>query len=139
VAAEAQQLQLHLPEKHKFTIAVCVYVAISLLEGTYLYLPIAFMRLSCFLQGILGVTSYNIRISSTQSYVPDNRKGRFNGTFLMLTTVGSLLGQLLAGLLTEIMPIRGVLSLFMGISGASAIIIMGRGRNEVKPIYNKRQ
>ena len=57
----------------------------------------------------------------------------------MLTTVGSLLGQLLAGLLTEIMPIRGVLSLFMGISGASAIIIMGRGRNEVKPIYNKRQ
>ena len=131
--------RLHLPEKHKFTIAVCVYVAISLLEGTYLYLPIAFMRLSCFLQGILGVTSYNIRISSTQSYVPDNRKGRFNGTFLMLTTIGSLLGQLLAGLLTEIMPIRGVLSLFMGISGASAIIIMGRGRNEVKPIYNKRQ
>ena len=57
----------------------------------------------------------------------------------MLTTIGSLLGQLLAGLLTEIMPIRGVLSLFMGISGASAIIIMGRGRNEVKPIYNKRQ
>ena len=57
----------------------------------------------------------------------------------MLTTIGSLLGQLLAGLLTEIIPIRGVLSLFMGISGASATIIMGRGRNEVKPIYNKRQ
>ena len=97
------------------------------------------MRLFCFLQGVLGVTSYNIRISSTQSYVPDNRKGRFNGTFLMLTTIGSLLGQLLAGMLTEIMPMRGVLSLFMGISGASAVIIMGKGRNAVKPIYNKRQ
>ena len=62
-----------------------------------------------------------------------------NGTFLMLTTIGSLLGQLLAGMLTEIMPMRGVLSLFMGISGASAVIIMGKGRNEVKPIYNKKQ
>ena len=131
--------RLHLPEEHKFKIAVFVYVVISALEGTYLYLPLALMRLFCFLQGVLGVTSYNIRISSTQSYVPDNRKGRFNGTFLMLTTVGSLLGQLLAGMLTEIMPMRGVLSLFMGISGASAVIIMGKGRNAVKPIYNKKQ
>ena len=131
--------RLHLPEEHKFKIAVFVYVVISALEGTYLYLPLALMRLFCFLQGVLGVTSYNIRISSTQSYVPDDRKGRFNGTFLMLTTVGSLLGQLLAGMLTEIMPMRGVLSLFMGISGASAVIIMGKGRNAVKPIYNKRQ
>ena len=131
--------RLHLPEEHKFKIAVFVYVVISALEGTYLYLPLALMRLFCFLQGVLGVTSYNIRISSTQSYVPDDRKGRFNGTFLMLTTIGSLLGQLLAGMLTEIMPMRGVLSLFMGISGASAVIIMGRGRNAVKPIYNKKQ
>lgn len=131
--------RLHLPEEHKFKIAVFVYVVISALEGTYLYLPLALMRLFCFLQGVLGVTSYNIRISSTQSYVPDDRKGRFNGTFLMLTTVGSLLGQLLAGMLTEIMPMRGVLSLFMGISGASAVIIMGKGRNAVKPIYNKKQ
>ncbi|MEI3400593.1 MAG: hypothetical protein V8Q81_08410 [Christensenellales bacterium] len=42
-------------------------------------------------------------------------------------------------MLTEIMPMRGVLSLFMGISGASAVIIMGKGRNAVKPIYNKKQ
>lgn len=67
--------RLHLPEEHKFKIAVFVYVVISALEGTYLYLPLALMRLFCFLQGVLGVTSYNIRISSTQSYVPDDRKG----------------------------------------------------------------
>ena len=68
--------RLHLPEEHKFKIAVFVYVVISALEGTYLYLPLALMRLFCFLQGVLGVTSYNIRISSTQSYVPDDRKGQ---------------------------------------------------------------
>ena len=41
--------RLHLPEEHKFKIAVFVYVVISALEGTYLYLPRALMRLFCFL------------------------------------------------------------------------------------------
>ena len=53
-----------------------------------------------FLIGILGVTSYTIRSSATQSYVPHERKGRFNGAFIMLTTAGSLLGELLAGIFT---------------------------------------
>lgn len=44
------------------------------------------------LTGILGVTSYTIRISATQSYVPDEKKGRFNGAFNMLNTVGSFTG-----------------------------------------------
>ena len=37
--------------------------------------------------GVLGVTSYTIRISATQSYVPHEKKGRFNGAFNMLNTV----------------------------------------------------
>ena len=45
--------------------------------------------------------SYTIRISATQSYVPDEKKGRFNGAFNMLNTVGSFTGNLLAGALVE--------------------------------------
>ena len=76
-----------------------VYVVISLCEGFYLYCPLPVMMVSCFLTGILGVTSYTIRISATQSYVPDEKKGRFNGAFNMLNTVGSFTGNLLAGAL----------------------------------------
>ena len=34
------------------------------------------MMLMCFIVGVCGITSYTIRVSATQSYVPDGRKGR---------------------------------------------------------------
>ena len=74
--------------------------------------------LVCFLTGILGVTSYTIRISATQSYVPDEKKGRFNGAFNMLNTVGSFTGNLLAGALVAFLPVRGVLTGFMLVTGS---------------------
>lgn len=49
-----------------------IYILISYM----LYFPIVVMMILCFAEGILGVTSYNIRISATQSYVPDEKKGR---------------------------------------------------------------
>ena len=73
--------KIKLPVQHKYSIALMVYVVISLCEGFYLYCPLPVMMVSCFLTGILGVTSYTIRISATQSYVPDEKKGRFNGAF----------------------------------------------------------
>jgi MFS family permease len=59
------------------------------LEGVYLFTPIPVMMVLCFLVGVGGITSYTIRISATQSYVPDERKGRFNGAFNMLSTAGA--------------------------------------------------
>jgi hypothetical protein len=47
--------------QHKYSIALMVYVVISLCEGFYLYCPLPVMMVSCFLTGILGVTSYTIR------------------------------------------------------------------------------
>ena len=66
--------RVKLPVQHKYLIALTVYVVISLCEGFYLYFPLPVMMASCFLNGILGVTSYTIRISATQSYVPDEKR-----------------------------------------------------------------
>lgn len=125
------------PTEKKFAIALMVYVVISVLEGTFLYLPLSVMRAFCFLTGILGVTSYNIRISATQSYVPDEKKGRFNGIFNMMVTVGMLLGQFTSGVLTTFLPQRLVLSLFLLVNMVAAILIMGGNAKHVKPIYNR--
>ena len=102
--------RVKLPVAKKFSIALIVYIVSSSLEGAYLYTPITIMQIMCFLIGILSATSYNIRISSTQSYVPDERKGRFNGAFLMLNTIGMLIGELTAGLLSEVVPLRLLLT-----------------------------
>lgn len=128
--------RMKLPVKTKYAIAFMVYISISVIEGSYLYLPVRAMIPLTFLSGILGVTSYTIRISATQSYVPDEKKGRFNGAFNMLNTVGALSGEAIAGVLTVVMSERYVLSLFMFISMLAAVIFIGGNRKQVKKIYN---
>ncbi len=129
--------KVQLPAQKKFGIALFVYVSIALVEAFYLYTPIPIMSVGSFLIGILGVTSYNIRVSATQSYVPDNIKGRFNGAFFMLNTVGTLSGELLSGVLSEWIPMRATLMVFMLFSAVSALIIIGGNKKHIAPIYNR--
>lgn len=126
------------PVAKKFLIAITVYTTISVLEAFHLYFPVPIMMFTFFIIGIMGVTSFNIRISATQSYVPDERRGRFNGTFQMIVSAGNILGQLLAGVLGEIYPERNIITMFMAINLLAIIFIMYNKREEVKKIYNRR-
>jgi len=131
--------KLKLPVNMKFRIALTVYIVISLLEGTYLFCPIPAMAVMCFGVGIGGVTSYTIRISSTQSYVPDEKKGRFNGAFNMISTAGALAGEGLAGGLSQVMPGRTILFIVMMLCAAAAVVFIGGNRRQVAPIYNRQK
>ena len=131
--------KVNMPVKWKFSIAFGVYILLSVFYGVYLFLPVPLMMFCCFMTGILGVTSYTIRISATQSYVPDERKGRFNGAFNMLNTVGSLAGELLSGALAMILPVRGVFVGFQVVCAIAAVVFIGGGRKHIAPIYNRQQ
>ena len=127
---------LRLPGNAKFTIAMTVYISLAFLEGGYLFTPVWCMMIMCFLSGMLGVTSYNIRISSTQKYVPDGKKGRFNGAFNTISTVGTVLGQALAGVLSLIMGERAIVVAANALCLAAALVFIGGARKEVAKIYN---
>ena len=107
------------------------------LEGGYLYTPVPVMMAMCLCNGLLGVTSYTIRISATQSYLPDTKRARFNGTFTMLCSMGSIAGTLLSGALAEALPERGIIIAFNVLSLIAAYFLMYRGRDHVKKIYNQ--
>ena len=128
-----------LPVNKKFLITFIVYTTLSLINGALLYLPLTIMFILGFIQGCMGVTSYTIRISATQSYVPDEKKGRFNGAFNMLSVLGCLIGEGIAGVLSELMDMRLVVVLVGVVVFASAVLIMGGGRKSVAPIYNREQ
>lgn len=131
--------RINFPVNKKFNIALFVYVAVDLIEGFYLFASSLWtMRIACFILGILGVTSYNIRVSSTQSYVPNEKKGRFNGIFIMTNTIGSILGELISGTLAEVFPMRNVLAGFMLFAAVCAFIIVGGNAKHIKPIYNRK-
>ncbi len=126
-----------LPTKYKYYIALGVYIIIGLFEGLFLYMPIPVAMAMSLVTGLGGVTSYTIRISATQSYVPDEKKGRFNGAFQVLSTSGALISELLAGVLTLYMDQRAVLLLFEMLGVAAAIVVIGGNSAHVKKIYNR--
>ena len=131
--------RVNIPPKYRYRTALAVYIVISVLEGVYLFTPIPVMMALCFIVGIGGITSYTIRVSATQSYVPDERKGRFNGAFNMISTAGALLGEVLAGGLTLLLPERVVLLGAMLLCAMAAIVFIGGGREHVAYIYNRTQ
>ena len=124
------------PDK-KFNIAFIVYISIAVIGGSYLFTPVPCMMIMCFATGVMGMTSYNIRISSTQKYVPHEKKGRFNGTFQMMSTFGMLTGELLSGAMADFMDKRMVLVCFSALEFTAAWLFMYRNRKEVSRIYNR--
>ena len=127
---------LKLPAKAKYGIALAVYISIAVLEGAYLFTPVPVMMVMTFATGLLGVTSYNIRISSTQKYVPDEKKGRFNGAFITLNTGGALIGQAAAGALSTALDERMIAVLANALCLAAALYFIGGRKKEISEIYN---
>lgn len=125
------------PTEQKFKITLFVYVAIAFLDGIMLFTAYPIMAIINFLIGILGVTSFNIRISGTQNYIASDKRGRFNGMFMMVTMLGSVIGQFTSGILGDIFPIPTVVAGFMIINAMGAFAIMLRNKTHVKKIYNQ--
>ena len=95
------------------------------------------MMVTAFLYGMLGITSYNIRASSTQQYVPDEKKGRFNGAFGTLCTIGAFAGQGLAGAMSAFIGERAIVVIANALCLAAAAFIIGGAGKEVAKIYNR--
>lgn len=133
----AVQYKLHIPREKKFSVAFFVYVAINVLSGTLLFLPVPLMAVWFFLDGALGVTSYTIRSAAMQSYVPDNKRARFNGMFQMISFVGSVVGSLVIGALAEVLPERLIVTAANALVLLAVYLFMYRGREHVKKIYNR--
>jgi len=124
------------PAEQKYSIALFVYIFISALDGAYLFFPFWVMLIFMLVEGMLGVTSYNIRISSTQNYLPDEMRGRFNGLFQMLSILGTISGQLIAGAIGDLLPIRWVIAGSMALTILSVFLFIVPNSAHVKKIYN---
>ena len=129
--------KVKLPTHKKFAIALTVYAVISVIDGITLWLPVPLMMVLYFSMGLLSVTSYNIRIAATQTYIPDGKRARFNGTFQMLCTLGGVAGSLTAGGLAEIMPEQWAVTLLAATGLLGVYFLMYRGRKHVAAIYNR--
>ena len=126
------------PTAKKYLIAVSVYITVEVLGATLLYMPYIMMVAISFVVGLLSVTSFNIRMSATQTYIPSHIRGRINSTQQMLWNIGTILGTLTIGLIAEYSGLEYRLIIMMAsIVSLSAIVIFPIGmKNEFKKIYN---
>jgi MFS family permease len=137
LAGGAIHYRMAYPPARKYAITLGVYITVTLMAAVDLFFPVALMALCFFADGLLAVTSYSIRLSTTQSYVPDAMRGRFNGTFQMACSAGSILGQLAAGVLGEFLPERGIILGLMSLNLAAIYFTIYRGRADLKRVYNR--
>jgi len=127
------------PTDKKFLIAVSVYITVEILSATLLFMPYVVMIVFSFVVGLLSVTSFNIRMSATQTYIPSDIRGRVNSTQHLLWNFGAILGTLIIGLIAEYSTYdyRYIL-LFVSIVSISAVFLIPiRMKDEFKKIYNK--
>ena len=145
MAGGAEQLQLpyFLNHAERFAAwpvaAATLYAILSnfLLAGIILFLPVPLMAVSFFANGMMGVTSYTIRTAATQTYVPDGKRARYNSVIQMLSALGSVVGVLLAGVLGEVLPERGIIAGANVLMLAAVYLFIWRGREHVKKVYNR--
>ena len=131
------QYKVRIPPERKFLAALAAYAAIDAIGSLRLFLPIPLLAAAFFVQGMLGVTSYTIRTTATQAYVPDTMRARFNGAFQMMTSLGTVAGSLLVGALAEVFPERAVIVGIYAVVLLSVYLFIYRGRAHVADVYNR--
>ena len=126
------------PPKRRFQIAVTVYFTIEIMGATFLFMPYFLMIVVNFLMGLLAVTSYNIRMSATQSYLPPAMRGRINSTQGFLANLGTILGCLIIGIVAQYsgLSYRTIILLSAVVTFSAILLIPLRMNREFKKIYN---
>lgn len=130
------QYRLKYSHKMRFTVSVICCVFIGILDMIMLYLPARFIMLCCLSTGLLSIAVYNIRLSTTQAYVPDAKRARFVSFFEMMFAGGNILGQIFSGILGEFVHGRFIISAFNVINIIVLFAVIVGNAIHVKQIYN---
>ena len=127
-----------IPTHLRFKIAAIVYFSLNIISGILLFTNYYFMIALQFMMGLLSINSFNIRMSSVQSYVPSEKRGRVNGVFQIIVSLGMLSGRLLAGSLGEFFRFEYIV-LGLNMFGLLAFyMIIWRNRQSIALIYNRK-
>lgn len=130
------QYRMEIPVKRRFAFTKMVYTVYDLMDSFLLFMPYPFMVINRFACGGLGVCSATIRQAAVQSYLPDRMRARISAFFSVVTALGGVLFQLIAGFLGEWLPYR-VAALLLGLfTFASMLVFIVVPGKENSRVYN---
>ena len=128
--------KVQIPPEKRFSLAYLVYVTYNIMDTVLLWLGFPLMLLNRGICGFLGINSATLRASSVQNYLPDNMRAKVNAVFNMLYALVPTLLTLAVGALGEVMDYRLCVTLVSAAGLLPCYLIMWRGREDVKKVYN---
>ena len=130
--------KVQIPPEKRFSLAYLVYVTYNIMDTVLLWLGFPLMLLNRGICGFLGINSATLRESSVQNYLPDNMRAKVNAVFNMLYALVPTLLTLAVGALGEVMDYRLCVTLVSAAGLLPCYLIMWRGREDVKKVYNRK-
>ena len=130
--------KFEIPPEKRFSLAYLVYVTYNIMDTVLLWLGFPLMLVNRGICGFLGINSATLRASSVQNYLPDNMRAKVNAVFNMLYALVPTLLTLAVGTLGEMMDYRLCVTLVSAAGLLPCYLIMWRGREDVKKVYNRK-
>ena len=130
--------KFEIPPEKRFSLAYLVYVAYNIMDTALLWLGFPLMLVNRGICGFLGINSATLRESSVQNYLPDNMRAKVNAVFNMLYALVPTLLTLAVGAMGEVMDYRLCVTLVSAAGLLPCYLIMWRGREDVKKVYNRK-
>lgn len=130
--------KFEIPPEKRFSLSYLVYVTYNLMDTALLWLGFPLMLVNRSICGFLGINSATLRESSVQNYLPDNMRAKINAVFNALYALVPTVLTVAVGALGEVMDYRLCVSLVSFAGLLPCYLIMWRGREDVKKVYNRK-
>ena len=130
--------RFEIPPERRFSLAYLVYITYSLMDTVLLWLGFPLMLINRSICGFLGINSATLRESSVQNYLPDHMRAKINAVFNALYALVPTVLTIAVGALGEVMDYRLCVSLVSLFGVLPCYLIMWRGRDAVKTVYNRK-
>lgn len=128
--------KFEIPPKKRFSLAYLVYITYNVMDAILLWLGFPAMLVNRGICGFLGINSATLRESSVQNYLPDHMRAKINAVFNAVYALVPAVLTVAVGALGEILDYRLCVTLMSLAGMVLCYLIMWRGREDVKKIYN---
>ncbi len=118
------QYKINIPANKRYGITKFVYTTYVTLDMILLYTPYPAMLINRFIVGFLGTTSYTLRETSVQSYLPRNMRAKVSAVFSVIFSFSMILFQLFSGYLGEFMDYRLVIVVMSAIAYTGIVVFI---------------
>ena len=128
--------RFEIPGQKRFSFAYLVYQTYNVMDAVLLLVGYPFMLINRAVCGFLGINSATLRESSVQNYIPDDKRAKLNGLFQAVNSLVCMVCYPIIGALGEIFSYRICLIGSSAVNLILCYLIMYRGKEEVKRVYN---